>query len=92
MLVHDAFSSIGVTLALAATAFASGDLRYVGRTGSLAEYVREPLTAEGRRRNMVRQLAELPWFARNVLVKIAIVTNLRPVARLLGHRSTDWPY
>jgi len=30
--------------------------------------------------------------ARNVLVKIALVTRLRPLARLLGHRGGDWPY
>ena len=39
MLVHDAFSSIGVTLALLATC-ATGDWRYAGRSGSLAEYER----------------------------------------------------
>lgn len=92
MLVHDSFSSTGVTLAtLAAVSF--GDRwRYVGRTASLAEYRREPLDGRERAENTARQLAQLPWFARNVLVKVALVTRLRPLARLLGHRSDAWPY
>jgi hypothetical protein len=94
LLIHDAFSSIGVTLALASTLFAGRDYAYAGRTRSLAEYrrVAAPLRAAERARNAARQLAELPWFARNVLVKVALVLRLRPVARLLGHRSGDWPY
>ena len=94
LLVHDAFSSIGVTLALAATHLTARDYVYVGRTRSLAEYrrVAAPLRAGERLRNALRQVAELPWFARNVLVKVALVLRLRPLARLLGHRSGGWPY
>ena len=40
MLVHDSFSSIGVTLALLTTTLRGW--RYVGRSGSLAEYRRAP--------------------------------------------------
>ena len=40
MLVHDAFSSIGVTLALFTVCAGSRTWRYVGRTRSLAEYER----------------------------------------------------
>ena len=43
MLVHDAFSSVGVTLALLAECVFSPRWRYAGRTGSLAEYERVPL-------------------------------------------------
>ena len=92
MLVHDSFSSIGVTLAtLTALTFGS-HWRYVGRTSSLAEYRRERLGAGARLGNAARQLAQLPWFARNVVVKVAIVTRLRPLARLMGHRGEHWPY
>ena len=83
MLVHDAFSSIGVTLALGRTLFLGSDFAYTGRTGSLAEYRRTELRGTRRARNLLRQLRELPWFARNVLVKIALVTRLR---------RGDWPY
>ena len=43
-------------------------------------------------RGAMRQLAELPWFARNVLLKVAIVARLRPLQRLLGSPDGAWPY
>jgi Methyltransferase domain len=92
MLVHDSFSSVGVTLALLAVTVLGRRWRYVGRSGSLAEFRREDLGAVARLANAARQLAQLPWFARNLLVKVLIVTRLRPLARLLGHRAGPWPY
>ena len=94
MLVHDSFSSIGVTLALLRLLALGRDFVYVGRERSLAEYRRvgTPLTPAERLRNAARQLAQLPWFARNVLIKVAIVLRARPVLRILGHDSLDWPY
>jgi len=94
MLVHDSFSSIGVTLALLRLLAFGGDFVYVGRERSLAEYRRvgTPLSAAERVRNAARQLAQLPWFARNVMIKVALVLRARPLLRLLGHRSADWPY
>jgi hypothetical protein len=92
LLVHDAFSSIGVTLALLRLLLLTPSFRYRGRTGSLAEYRRELLGRRERARNALRQLAELPWFARNVLVKAALLLRVRPLARALGHRSGNWPY
>jgi hypothetical protein len=92
MLVHDAFSSVGVTLALATTVMLSGGWRYAGRSGSLAEYRREPVRGLARARNVARQLAELPWFARNLVVKALIVAKLPWATRLLGHTGDDWPY
>jgi predicted O-methyltransferase YrrM len=89
MLVHDSFSSIGVTLATLASVTFGARWRYVGRTASLAEYRRESVA---RVPNAARQLAQMPWFLRNVIVKVAIVTRLRPLARLMGHRGDDWPY
>jgi hypothetical protein len=92
MLVHDSFSSVGVTLASLRLLLAGGEFRYLGRSGSLAEYARERLSGRERLANAGRQLAQLPWFARNLAVKLAIVLGLRPLARLLGHRSGPWPY
>jgi hypothetical protein len=95
MLVHDSFSSIGVTLALLRLLLFGGAFVYAGRERSLAEYRRvgQPLSVAERVRNAGRQLAELPWFARNVLIKVAIVLRApRAVLRLLGHDSRDWPY
>jgi predicted O-methyltransferase YrrM len=92
LLVHDSFSSIGVTLALARLLIPGREFRYEGRTGSLAEYTRMPIRRRARVANALRQAAELPWFARNLLVKAAILARLRPLARVLGHRSGPWPY
>ena len=50
MLVHDAFSSIGVTLALLTRPSFGRRWRYAGRDGSLAEYVREDARGARQRR------------------------------------------
>ncbi len=87
MLVHDAFSSVGVTLALLVETVARSGWRYAGRTGSLAEYERVP----GAR--SARQLAQLPWFARNVLFKVLVLAGQRELAHRLGlPRGMHWPY
>jgi hypothetical protein len=92
LLIHDAFSSIGVTLAIVRLLLLGRDFAYVGRTGSLAEYRKQPVRGAAQIANALRQAAQLSWFLRNVLVKVSLVTRLRPLARLLGHRGSDWPY
>jgi predicted O-methyltransferase YrrM len=93
MLVHDAYNAVGVMLAQLRVLLPSGRWRYVGRVRSLAEYRREDLDAAARLRNALRQAAGLPYFARNCLIKVALVARLRPVARLLGQPDEDhWPY
>src|SRR4051794_10141460 len=62
LFVHDAFSAIGVTLALLRVAAIGSGFRYVGRTGSLAEYVRAELGPRERVTNAAAQVAQLPWF------------------------------
>ncbi|MGH2892239.1 MAG: class I SAM-dependent methyltransferase, partial [Solirubrobacteraceae bacterium] len=91
MLIHDAYSAVGVMLAQLRLLFAGGRFRYVGRSGSLAEYRREQLGPRERLGNALTQAAALPWFLRNCIVKAALVSRLRPVARLLGERG-HWPY
>ena len=95
MLVHDAFSSIGVTGALLVECVGGREWRYRGRTGSLADYERlaAPLRGGARASNAARQLAELPWFARNVLFKVLVSAGLRGVAHRLGlPAGMHWPY
>jgi hypothetical protein len=83
VLVHDAFSSIGVTLSLLIHVLPGRSLRYLGRAGSMARFeVGAPAVAD--RMRMVR---ELPWFARNVAIKIGL-----RVLRLVGYRGTPDPY
>jgi predicted O-methyltransferase YrrM len=92
LLIHDSFSSIGVTLALITQLFASGRYRYVGRSGSMTEYRRQRLDAGQRASNLLRQAAQLPWFVRNVVIKVLIVCHLGRATRLLGHAEPTWPY
>lgn len=92
MLIHDSFSSIGVTLALMTTTFAGSQFRYVGRSQSMAEFRREKLTNKDRITNAGHQAAQLPWFVRNVIIKVLITVKLGRLTSLLGHTSRDWPY
>lgn len=92
MLIHDSFSSVGVTLAEILFLFFGDQFRYVGRSRTLAEYRREHLHATGRAVNASRQAVSLPWFVRNVLVKVALVARMPVLARALGHRDTVFPY
>ncbi len=88
VLVHDSFSSIGVTLALLAFVLPSRRLRYVGRVGSLATFERARPAA----RDRWAMVTELPWWLRNVGVKVLLRLRLRPLARLAGHHDTADPY
>jgi hypothetical protein len=93
MLIHDAFSSVGVTAAIAAELMLTSGWRYVGRSRSLAEFRKQqPLTGRARLANLGRQLAQLPWFARNLAIKVLMVARLGKLARVLGHDGESWPY
>jgi hypothetical protein len=88
VLVHDCFSSIGVTLGVLVRVLPAGDLRYERREGSLALFrVGRP---SGRDR--LRILAEMPWWVRNVFIKVLLRLRLRPVARAFGHDASYDPY
>lgn len=88
VLVHDAFSSLGVTLAVLRDTLTTRRHRYLGRTGSLARFeVARPTAAD-----RLRVARELPWFVRNLVVKVLLRLRLRPLARLLGHTDTADPY
>jgi hypothetical protein len=83
VLVHDAYSSVGVTLALLRHVLPGRSLRYLGRTASLARFeVARPALAD-----RSRMLRELPWWLCNVAVKIVL-----RIGRLFGHRTTPDPY
>lgn len=91
LLVHDAFSSVGVTLALLTSVAVGRRFRYVGRSGSLVEYRRDDLAPPERVVNLARHLAELPWFVRNLAIKALVVARLGRLSRLLGGDG-GWPY
>jgi predicted O-methyltransferase YrrM len=90
MVIHDSFSAVGVTVAQVVGLLLNDEFAYVGRSRSLAEYRREHV--QSKTVNAVRQAAQLPWFARNLLVKLALVTKARPLAVALGHRENVFPY
>jgi hypothetical protein len=80
MLVHDSFSSIGVTLALLSAITPARRWRYAGRSGSLVEYVAD---GRGGPASALAQVAQLPWFAYNVALKELTVLRIR---------RGPWPY
>lgn len=86
--IHDAFSSIGVTLGLLVHALPSRRLRYLRREGSLALFQVGPVS----RADRLRFAAQLPWWIRNVGIKVLLRLRLRPVARLVGHHDSADPY
>ena len=93
MLIHDSFSSVGVTLAIGRQLLLGRRFRYIGRSRSLSEY-RCDLGDGWRARvsNAWRQSAQLPWFAKNLGVKLLLTLHLgRVLERLTGH-PPEWPY
>ena len=88
VLIHDCFSSIGVTLGILAHVLPSRTLAYELRSDSMALLRRRPVTWKDR----ARILAEMPWWIRNVFIKVLLRLRLRPVARLFGHDSPYDPY
>lgn len=93
LMIHDSFSSIGVTLAIARELMASSRWRYVGRSRSLAVYCAD-LADSGtpRAANFTRQALQLPWFVKNVLVKVALTLKLGALAQKVTGRPVEWPY
>lgn len=88
ILVHDAFSSIGVTSGILAKVLFGNRYTYLDRTGSLARFrLAQPDWAARK-----RVLAEMPWFLRNVGLKVLLRLRLRAVARWFGHDSPYDPY
>jgi predicted O-methyltransferase YrrM len=88
VVVHDSFSSLGVTLAILRHVLLGSGLAYERRSDSQALFrVRLPT-----RTDRLRILGELPWWLRNLVLKGLLRLRLRPVARLLGHNSPYDPY
>ena len=81
MLVHDSFSSVGVTLALATTTLSPrGHWRYVGRDGSLAEFERTAAPGWAEHGGPAAPAAVV---RRNVVRKALILARVR---------RGPWPY
>ena len=67
LFIHGAFSTPPLTAALLRTVGASRAWRYFGREGALAEYFRADLSHGERVLDAIAQVAQLPWFARQLV-------------------------
>ena len=87
LLIHDSFSSVGVTAAIVRALMFGARFRYVGRARSMTVYHAD-LDGSGRSRavNATRQMAQLPWFAKNVSLKVLLSFGLGKVLKRLGRR------
>jgi len=93
LLIHDSFSSLGVTLAIMRELMFGSRFRYVGRVRSLTIYHAD-LDGSGRSRvlNSARQLAQLPWFVKNLALKVLLTLRVGKLFTLLGRSAPEWPY
>jgi hypothetical protein len=88
VVIHDCYSSIGVTLGILRHVLFSSTLAYERRSDSQALFrVRRPSRAD-----RLRILRELPWWIRNVGIKVLLRLRLNAIARAVGHDSPYDPY
>lgn len=93
LLIHDSFSSVGVTGAIAVSLLTSSQWRYLGRSESMTHYRREHIGGADRARNIAKQLASLPYFVRNLIIKALILAKLgRLTMPLFKHDPATWPH
>lgn len=93
LLIHDSFSSVGVTGAIAVSLLTSSGWRYLGRSDSMTHYRKEHLGAGERVRNVGKQLASLPYFVRNLIIKALILAKLGKLTMpLFKHDPATWPH
>jgi len=93
LLIHDSFSSVGVTLAIVRELMFGRRWRYIGRARSLTEFRAD---LDGTRRSRVgnagRLLLQLPWFVKNLLIKVLLTLKLGGVLKTITGRDPEWPY
>lgn len=92
IILHDAYSSPGVTLALFERFIGRSGIAYVGSVGSLARLRKAHTTRADRIRASARMLSRLPWFIRNLGVKVAIRRRWSLLQRILRHEGSAFPY
>ena len=93
MLIHDSFSSIGVTAAIVRSLVPGSRFRYVGRSRSMTIYRADLAAGPGARLgNAARQIAQLPWFVKNVTLKVMLSLGYGRLMTRFGRRVPEWPY
>ncbi len=89
VLVHDGFSSVGVTAAILLDVVIAGRLHYREREGSLVVLETRPGHASAGR---LAAVGQLPWFVRNLGFKLLLRLRLRSLSARLGHAGPHDPY
>jgi predicted O-methyltransferase YrrM len=92
VVMHDAYSSPGVTAAAFRHFFGAGDFAFASSTGSLVVFTRGRQTTLACLGSSIRMLGKVPWLVRNLTIKVAIRRGWSSVPSLLGHRDTAFPY
>lgn len=92
VLMHDAYSSPGVTRAAFRHFFAAREFAFLGSSRSLVEFQRCEQSSPARLTSAIRMLRRLPWLARNLAIKIAMRRGWRSLPARLGHREAAFPY
>jgi predicted O-methyltransferase YrrM len=98
MLIHDSFSSVGVTLAIFRELVLGSRWRYVARSGSLTEYCADLESGLlPRLRNAWVQLLQTPYFLKNLLTKVLLSSRigtrlLTAGAQMMKKSVPPWPY
>jgi predicted O-methyltransferase YrrM len=88
ILVHDCFSSVGVTAGTLVKVLAGARYTYLDRSRSLARFVvRGPGLAD-----RWRIVAQLPWFVGNVCLKVLLRLRLGRVTGWFGHQGPYDPF
>ena len=80
LLIHDSFSSVGVTLAIVRELVLGRRFRYVGRSRSLAEYRADLAGGERAAATPRASSPSSPWFVRNVGLKVLLTLGLGKLA------------
>jgi predicted O-methyltransferase YrrM len=88
ILVHDCYSSIGVTAGTLHKVLLGSRYTYLERSRSLARFIlRRPGMAD-----RWRVVGQLPWFLGNVFLKVLLRLRLRRVAGWFGHHGPYDPF
>ncbi len=93
VLMHDMYSSPGVTAAAFRHMFGRPNFAYTGSSRSLARFQRA--SSHGLRVQLVsgiRMVCRLGWLARNLTIKVALRRGSGWMLRWLRHSGSDCPY
>lgn len=90
--IHDGFSSVGVTKAILRRHLLNRRFRYTTSVRSLVVFTRKDLSMIESAASMGRMAARLPYFARNLLVKVSRRRGWTGIQRALGHTDACDPY